>query len=280
VSESKEVSILTEFRSTIDRMGDQFLAALPAHVSVDKFKRAVVTAVSLTPKLLECDRRSLLASAMRAASDGLLTDGRESALVPFKGNVQYLPMVGGLLKRMRQSDDVKDVSVGCFYRGDDFDHWRDETCEHLKHRPQYNGGSRGDSDLLGSYAIVRTNNGGTYIRVLDRADIDKARAVSRAGRDDSPWNTWFPQMCEKTALKSVAKIAPMSTDVLDFIQRDNLETIDLQQYQHPHDGPKPTRPTRLAALVDSSAAMDAAVAEDAPPAASGEAEAAPRGGTI
>src|SRR6187455_3489159 len=42
MSESKQVTVLQEFRGTVDAMGSQFLAALPAHVPVEKFKRTVI----------------------------------------------------------------------------------------------------------------------------------------------------------------------------------------------------------------------------------------------
>lgn len=271
MSESKEISPLQEFRGTVDHMGNQFLAALPQHVSVEKFKRTVITAVTMNADLLQADRRSLLASCMKAASDGLLLDNRDAALVIFKSKdygpqVQYMPMIGGILKRMRQSGEVKSVATDVVHENDKFDHWRDENGEHLNHRPAY-GEDRGQVTL--AYAIVNTQDGGVYIEVMDRAQIEKVRAVSKTGASEKgPWNNWWDEMARKTVLRRLAKRAPMSTDVAEMLYRDDADNIDLSQ-ETTVTQIRPTRPTRLAALApatDGATALDGAIAEDAAPA--------------
>ena len=87
-----------EVRGAIEKMAPQFKAALPAHVSVDKFVRVTLTAVQTNPQLLEADRRTLFAAATKAAQMGLLPDGREGAIVTFKGQAQWMPMVAGIMK--------------------------------------------------------------------------------------------------------------------------------------------------------------------------------------
>lgn len=72
---------------------------LPSTVSPDKFRNVVITAANLTPGLLNADRKSLLGACVKCAADGLIPDGREAALVMFGQQVQYMPMVGGILKR-------------------------------------------------------------------------------------------------------------------------------------------------------------------------------------
>ena len=84
----------------------QFRAALPAHIPVERFVRVVLTAIQTSPKLAQMDRASLWNACMRAAQDGLLPDGREGALVPFKGKVTWIPMVGGIRKKVRNSEAI------------------------------------------------------------------------------------------------------------------------------------------------------------------------------
>lgn len=261
---------IDEFRDNINRMGDQFLAALPKHVDVEKFKRTIVTAVSLTPALLEADRRSLLASAMKAASDGLLPDGREAALVPFKGQVQYLPMVGGLLKRMRQSGDVRSITCEVIYENDRFERWIDEHGEHIRHEPNYRDADRGP--MMAAYACVYTNDGGVYVEVMSKAEIEKARAVSKTkDREDGPWRNWEAAMWRKTVLRKVAKTAPVATDVLELIARDDAENNDLGQAQATVTTIKPSRPRTLQAIAGDAPAPEAPAEPEAPqePAESG-----------
>lgn len=265
MSESKEISPITEFRQTVDAMGNQFLAALPQHVTVEKFKRTVITAVTMNADLLQADRRSLLASCMKAASDGLLLDNRDAALVKFGNEVQYMPMVGGILKRMRQSGEIKSVCTDVVYAGDSFDYWTDENGKHLKHHPAKE--SRGDQPTH-AYAIINTKDGGVYIEVMDREQIDRVRAVSKTGKSErGPWAQWWSEMARKTVLRRLAKTAPMATDVADMLSRDDADNVDLGQ-ETTVTQIRPTRPTRLAALApstDGANALDGAIAEDAAP---------------
>ena len=75
---------LPEVRLKLDAMAAQFAAVLPRHITPAKFVRVVLTAIQNNPELLECDRHSLFNACMRAATDGLLPDGRLGAIVTYK----------------------------------------------------------------------------------------------------------------------------------------------------------------------------------------------------
>src|SRR5258708_170291 len=99
------------FRQQVESRQNEFAAALPAHIPAERFVRVILTGVNKNPSLLYADRASLFSSAMMAAADGLLCDGREAALVIFRTKkkdaegerwieaVQYMPMVAGILKK-------------------------------------------------------------------------------------------------------------------------------------------------------------------------------------
>lgn len=231
---------IEEFRGTVMKLGDQFAAALPQHISVEKFQRIVMNAVSTTPELLTKDRRSLLGACMKAAGDGLLLDGREAALVSFGNVVTYMPMVGGLMKKVRNSGEVKAISTACVHEADFFEHWTDEEGEHFKHVPQYSKG-RGIEVL--AYAFVKTNDGGVYIEVMDREAIEKVRAVSKS-KDGPAWKTWWGEMARKAAFRRLAKRLPMSTDLQSVLEHDD-ETYDIAPERATV---VPDRPTRLRAV--------------------------------
>ena len=112
-------------RLTLVKMQPEFAAALPPQIPAERFVRTVMTAVQLEPKLLGADRKSLLSSCMRAAQDGLMLDGREAALVTYGDKVQYLPMVGGILKKLRQSGQLLSISANVVYEKDEFDYERE-----------------------------------------------------------------------------------------------------------------------------------------------------------
>jgi recombination protein RecT len=98
---SNKLAPADEVKMSLARMKDQFRAALPAHIQVDKFIRVLQTAVATTPQLVQAPRPALYSACMKAAQDGLIPDGREAALVTFNTksgvHVAYMPMVAGIL---------------------------------------------------------------------------------------------------------------------------------------------------------------------------------------
>jgi len=199
----------------------QLKFALPEHVSVDKFVRVVMTAINSNSMLLQADRVSVLKACMEAAADGLLPDGREGAIVPFRNNranrieAQWQPMVWGLVKLVRNSGELKDIGVEIVRSSDKFERWIDEDGPHFKHTPSLSA----EGDPIGVYAYARTKDGGFYIEYMPWSEIQKFRALSKA--KDGPWNTWPEEMAKVRPIKRLCKRLPMSTDALAAIERDN-----------------------------------------------------------
>ena len=192
--------------------------ALPAHIPVKLFASTVLTACAVEPKLLKCDRHSLFLSALKAARDGLLPDGREAALVPFKDNkagnlvATYIPMFAGLLKKVRNSGELASLAAHAIYEKDEFEYRLGDE-ERIIHIPARS--ARGK--LVGAYAIAKTKDGGIYRRVLMAEDIQSIRNLSKA-RDSGPWSGPFEsEMWIKTAIRRLAKILPQSTDLNQYL---------------------------------------------------------------
>lgn len=209
-------------------MTGKFVAALPKHIPVDRFKRVVLTAINLNPDLLNADRRSLFNSASRAASDGLLPDGREGALVIFKDNktgkemCQWMPMVFGILKKLRQSAEIAAISARCVYKNEveqgRFSFNISDGEEHLTHDPILFG-DRGP--VVGVYAVAKFKDGTVQHEPLTMEDINKIRAVSRTGKSEyGPWSKWFDEMCRKSAIRRLSKYLPVSAEDLRTLDRD------------------------------------------------------------
>src|SRR5262245_31940685 len=113
---------VAEIRHQLDGMEQQFRSALPAHIPVERFSRVVMTAIQNNGDLVsKVDRRSLWNAAMRAAQDGLLPDGREGAIVVYGSQAQWMPMIGGLRKKVRNSGEIATWEVQVVHENDDFD---------------------------------------------------------------------------------------------------------------------------------------------------------------
>jgi recombination protein RecT len=224
----KDTTPARDFRDQLQNMNGELATALPPHVPVERFMRVVLTAVNGNPELLDADRRSLFEASMKAAQDGLLPDGRDGAFVTFKTKVkkggqdhwilkaQWLPMVGGILKKVRNSGELLTISAHVVYERDDFAYVLGDE-ERIEHSPCLEA-DRGKPRLV--YAIAKTKDGGIYREVMTIAEVEKVRNVSRA-KDNGPWRDWWDEMAKKTVIRRLAKRLPTSADLDDLIRRDD-----------------------------------------------------------
>ena len=229
-------------RFSIAVNGDTFKAQLkqvlqsPERVSF--FQRTLLVAVQRTPDLLQ-NQESLFLAAQQCAADGLIPDGREAALIAFGNKVQYLPMIAGILKKVRGSGEVSTIMAAVVYKGEDFKHWTDDKGEHLIHHPD-DFAEQKEDDILGAYALACLKDGSIQMEVMSKARINKARNSGRAG-SRGPWVDWYAEQAEKTVLKSLAKRLPMSTDVSQFISRED-EDDEVPKQDGPPIGEPPAAP--------------------------------------
>jgi recombination protein RecT len=223
---SKALTPLDDAKTSIMLLEPELKKALPSHMTSQKFIRTVQTALSTNPDLVTADRRSFMAACMRLASEGLLADGREAAIVTFKTKngviATPMPMIQGILKKVRNSGELSSISPQVVYENDDFEYWIDENGEHLKHRPNLNG-DRGQLKLV--YCIAKTKDGGIYIEVMSKEEIEKVRNTSRS-KDGGPWSQWYTEMARKTVIRRLAKRLPVSSDIDGLIRADD-ELYDL-----------------------------------------------------
>jgi recombination protein RecT len=245
-TESKPTHPMIVLRKYLDERTMAIKTALPAHISAERFIRVVLTAAQINPEIIACDKQSLWNACMRAANDGLLPDGVEAALVPFKSKATYIPMYQGLLKKFRNSGEFKWVTAGLVYEGDEYDHWIDETGEHFKHRPaDDNAGKK----IRRVYALATTKEGGSFIADMSLSEVNKRRNMSRAQREDAPWKVWPEEMMKKTALRQLSKLLPKSSDLDALIRRDEEALYGVEAVEE--------RRQSIAQPIDTASALDA-----------------------
>jgi recombination protein RecT len=271
-------------RDDLGRMSDQFKFALPAHIPVERFVRVVMTAVQRNPKLLRCTRQSFFNACMSAANDGLLPDGREGAIVPYgddegggskSENAQWLPMIGGLRKKVRNSGVLTDWNVQVVQQGDDFDYALGDN-PFIHHKPSPKGGRA--RPVLFAYSIATYPDGTKSREVMNIDQLMDIQKKSKARK--GPWSdpVFFPEMCRKTVARLHSKQLPMSTDLDRLMQRDDA----LYDFAGARDVRKPIappqRPESVAAALDTFAGyLDPP--DEATPATSPAATASPAAGT-
>lgn len=224
-------------RTGLDKMTPNLALALPRHIPVERFKRTVLTALNLNPDLVSADRRSLFNAAQKAAQDGLLPDGREGALVIFKErdtgkkNVQWMPMVFGIIKKLRQSGEIASITARVVYKNE-FDQARfryviDGGEERLSHEPILVG-ERGPAVLV--YASAKFKDGTIVHEPLTMEDVKKARSVSKTGNKEyGPWTQWTDEMMRKTAIRRLSKYLPLSAEDQRTLDHDLAEPTEFQE---------------------------------------------------
>jgi recombination protein RecT len=239
-----------EIRQSLALMEPQFKMALPPQISPEKFIRVVMTAIQQNPKLIE-NRVGLYGAAMKCAQDGLLPDGKEAALVPYGATIQYLPMIGGILKKVRNSGELATISAHVVYERDEFTYELGDN-ERIIHKPML-GAERGKPIL--TYAIAKTKDGGIYREIMSEAQVQAVRNVS-AAKNGGPWTGDFAdEMRRKTVLRRLSKRLPMSTDLEQVIQRDD-ELYDFSDAA-PKTSESGKRKTRLSTIIETQSSPSA-----------------------
>lgn len=257
-------------RDDLGKMSDQFKFALPAHIPVERFVRVVMTAVQRNPKLLRCTRQSFFNACMSAANDGLLPDGREGAIVPYGDDgeggskseiAQWLPMIGGMRKKVRNSGALTDWNVQVVQQGDEFDYALGDN-PYIRHKPAPKGGRA--RPVLFAYSIATYPDGTKSREVMNIDQLIDIQKKSKAKK--GPWSdpVFFPEMCRKTVARLHSKQLPMSTDLDRLMHRDDaLYDFTGARDQRQPIAP-PQRPESVAAALDT---FGGAIAPDEPPSA-------------
>ena len=245
------------FQGELDAYGPNLQQALPSHVSVEKFKRVLITAVSSNPDLLYANRRTLFTAAVKCASDGLFPDGREAALVVYSTKVKqrdpntgldverridavtYMPMVAGIRKRMRNSGDVLSAIAEVVHKNDHFKYQLGDNAG-IVHEPPGLGEDRGEA--VGAYAIVTLKSGEVLRDVMSKKEIENTRNQSRA-KDSLMWRTFWGEGAKKTVLRRCAKSAPQSAEYEALFDRaDEPAVLDAPAgLMLPEPEPEPQR---------------------------------------
>lgn len=224
----KAANPVAKFRDELTARESMFRAVLPPHVSVEKFKTAVLAAVASKPDLLNSDvsRRSLFKACVEAAELGLSLNPvmAEADILPsydkrLGGKVaQFRPRYMGLMKLARKSGEVLKIEAHTVRVGDVFDYefGLDPKLTH-KH-----GKTRGA--LQHVYCVWKLANGEKQFEVMDREQVLAIRERSQA--KSGPWATDEEEMWRKTVVRRASKYMPRSAeDFARAVAIDNLREV-------------------------------------------------------
>lgn len=279
---TKQLTVAGQICTTLDKMGGSFTEALAGTgVSVSRFLATAKTAVQThtDQKGLEsADRNSLYLAIKKAAGDGLLPDNRESALVIYNTKqkdgtwskqVQYQPMVQGLVKLARKSGEIEKLGAFIVYDKDSFrfEVGHDEIPHHSAPEDE-NGNHLWFSDRgkpIGVWAFVKLKSG-EYLDpiMLTQERINRIATRSKVPGNYDPtgktkdkygnvlgkdWEEWW----KKAAIRNILKYAPKSTS-LDQAMNQMDNEFEFERSQAAEDQGEPSNPINSKPKTESKAA--------------------------
>ena len=227
------------FEKVITQIVHRGAASMATHIKPESMVRVVLTEARRNEKLRECDPTSLGLCIALCGQLGLEPTGPlgHAYLIPRRngrngGRMECTVIIGykGYAELARRTGQIKRMDARVVYAGDDFRVTFGPDGE-FKHTPApYNGDVRRDEDVTHAYAWIETKDGGIYLEVLDRGQIEarRKRGASGAG-SKTPWDTDYPAMARKSALRALFSggLVPMSAELVTAIQHErDAETID------------------------------------------------------
>lgn len=206
-------------------------SVLPDHVTPEKFVRIAITAAEKNPQLISADRDSFIRSCIECASDGLMPNGKEAALVIYRVRVpgtkdqwmdavQYMPMIRGLYKLARNSGEISTLESHVVYSKETFrlQYGFEPILEHI---PSFDD-DKGDPVCV--YACAVLKDGERAVEAMSVSAINAIRdrcSKTYARKGGGPWKDFWEEMAKKTVMRRLLKRLPMSEEVERAIERDN-----------------------------------------------------------
>lgn len=193
-------------------------AVMPKHMSSERLFQMAVSTINHDPKLGQCDIVTILSCLMKCSALGLepsSVDGLGRAyILPFNNKktkrmeATFILGYKGMLDLARRSGEIADISARAVYEGDEFDYefGLDERCRHVPKAEK-----RTPDTLTHVYAVCHFKDGGHYLEVMTKAEVEAIRKRSKA-KDSGPWVTDYEAMAKKTVVRRAFPYLPVSVE--------------------------------------------------------------------
>lgn len=242
------IELLINKISSLDK---EFAKVLPEYISAEKFCRFVITYIRTNPDLVQCTFPSIISAIMHAAQDGLMVDGKESAIIKRGKNTAppnapkkyisiatYMPMVEGLMKLVRNSGEVSSLTFGVIRQSEmesgAFKYWVDNDGEHLLYTPNFTSPllPEDKDPVVLTFSLAKLKTGESSIEIVPESEMVHIKAASKSDVWKGPF---VNQMRKKSVFKRHKKRLPASTDIDRFVESDDeaVRPDDESEHQHP-----------------------------------------------
>ncbi len=216
----KEQPFPIQVKSELLAREDEFAATLQSiGIDAQRFIRVGLLYVTQNKNLWICSKSSIVLALLESARAGLMVDGKQAAILPYKDQATFMPMTFGIIALMLRSPRVMKIEARAVYDGDDFA-FQYGIRPDLEHTPRV---IPSDDTLTYAYAVMwRERAPEPTFEVMSREEIEIVRATSRnAHHADSPWVNWYSEMARKSAVKRLSKYADLAPEAQRAIQMDH-----------------------------------------------------------
>lgn len=263
---SNQLTPIGQICQAVDKMEGSLNESLKGTgVNVGRFLATAKTAIQThadKDRLASADRQSLYLAIKKAAGDGLMPDNREAALVVYGNQVQYQPMVQGLVKLARQSGEIEAIGAYVVYSEDEFIYrvGIDSLPQHQAGGEQgWFSATRGEP--VGVWAYVKLKSG-DYLEpvMLTKERIDRIAKRSKMAKNYDPkqgldWEEFW----KKAAIRNILKYAPKSTQLDRAMEKMedefNESSDDIYLNATPETAKEPLKETRASKAIKEPEAI-------------------------
>ena len=208
-------------------------------MSPETYKLVVLTAISTTPKILECDPNSIRRSILKCATLGLLPDGDQAAIVPFKNHAQLVVGYKGMMDLCRDSIPGISIVVVAVTDTDEFE-YKEGLDPVLDHAIDEAGERCTEKNFRAAYALAwMPGNDKPERVVMFKKDIEHIRKAY-THTSSQAWIKEYAEQAKKTVLRRLGKKLPIRSgllkkgrdigeDAFDDVENVNKETGEIPQ---------------------------------------------------
>lgn len=199
----------------------QFAAALPRHMSGDKFVRVAITCIRQNPKLAGCSQPSLLGAFMTAAQLGLEPGVLgQCYLIPYGNECSFQLGYKGMIELLRRTGQLSDIYAYPVYEHDEFN--IEYGLERkLTHKPAFNNPD-GRGEVTGFYSVAILKDGTRAFEYMTVTEVKEHEEKYRKGKyKNKVWDDNFIEMALKTVTKKMLKWLPISVEMIENLRKDN-----------------------------------------------------------
>lgn len=214
VEQKKQV--LDPVRNMIEKQTTAIIKSLPKDINIEKFQRDVLTALSTTPKLSQCDPMSVLTAFVASAQLGLTPNNAqlgEAWVIPYGNKAQFQLGYQGALTIAYRHPKISICFAKEVHENDEFD--IDLGTGYIYHKPNLRGKS---GNTIGYYAVLKLSDGTQHVEYMSKEDMELFRQKYVKASD--AWKNSYDGMAKKTVIKKVLKYAPRSIELQRALAQD------------------------------------------------------------